>query len=55
MAVADRIDLRIGLGDRHAACPLPPDEQFDPAPIDADKTGYSEYYEEILNGSAPVA
>ena len=32
---------------------LPPDEQFDLAFIDADKTGYPEYYEEILQRLRP--
>ena len=51
-AVADRIDLRIGPGiDTLRA--LPPDEQFDLAFIDADKTGYPEYYEEILQRLRP--
>jgi caffeoyl-CoA O-methyltransferase len=50
--VADRIDLRIGPGiDTLRA--LPADEQFDLAFIDADKTGYPEYYEEILRRLRP--
>jgi predicted O-methyltransferase YrrM len=45
--VADRIDLQIGPGiDTLRA--LPPGEQFDFAFIDADKTGYPDYYDEIL-------
>jgi caffeoyl-CoA O-methyltransferase len=45
--VADRIELRIGPGlDTLRA--LPPGAQFDFAFIDADKTGYASYYEEIL-------
>ena len=50
--VADRIDLRIGPGiDTLRA--LPPEEQFDFAFIDADKTGYPAYYEEILSRLRP--
>jgi caffeoyl-CoA O-methyltransferase len=45
--VADRIELRIGPGIDTLRS-LPPDEQFDLAFIDADKTGYPDYYEEIL-------
>ena len=49
--VADRIDLRIGPGvDTLRA--LPAEEQFDFAFIDADKTGYPGYYEEILAAAA---
>jgi caffeoyl-CoA O-methyltransferase len=45
--VADRIELKIGPAvDTLRA--LPTDEAFDFAFIDADKTGYAEYYEEIL-------
>jgi len=45
--VADRIELRVGPGlDTLRA--LPPGEQFDFAFIDADKTGYAQYYEEVL-------
>jgi caffeoyl-CoA O-methyltransferase len=45
--VADRIDLRIGPGlDTLRA--LPAGEQFDLAFVDADKTGYLGYYEELL-------
>jgi caffeoyl-CoA O-methyltransferase len=45
--VADRIELRVGPGleTLHA---LPPGEQFDFAFIDADKTGYARYYEQVL-------
>ena len=32
---------------------LPPDEQFDFAFIDADKTGYAQYYEEVLTRLRP--
>jgi caffeoyl-CoA O-methyltransferase len=45
--VADRIDLRVGPGlDTLRA--LPAGEQFDLAFVDADKTGYLGYYEELL-------
>ncbi len=50
--VADRIELRIGPGlDTLRA--LPPGEQFDFAFIDADKTGYPQYYEEVLTRLRP--
>jgi caffeoyl-CoA O-methyltransferase len=45
--VADRIELRIGPA-LDALRSLPPDETFDLAFVDADKTGYAAYYEEIL-------
>jgi caffeoyl-CoA O-methyltransferase len=45
--VADRIELRIGPG-LETLRSLPPGEQFDFAFIDADKTGYAQYYEEVL-------
>jgi len=45
--VADRIELRIGPASKTLRA-LPLDEQFDFAFIDADKTGYGDYYEEIL-------
>jgi caffeoyl-CoA O-methyltransferase len=45
--VADRIELRIGPG-LETLRSLPPGEQFDFAFIDADKTGYPQYYEEVL-------
>jgi caffeoyl-CoA O-methyltransferase len=45
--VADRIELRIGPGIETLRS-LDPVEQFDFAFIDADKTGYPGYYEEIL-------
>jgi caffeoyl-CoA O-methyltransferase len=45
--VSDRIDLRIGAG-LDTLRSLPREEQFDFAFIDADKTGYPGYYEEIL-------
>jgi caffeoyl-CoA O-methyltransferase len=45
--VSDRIDLRIGPG-LDTLRSLPREEQFDFAFIDADKTGYPGYYEEIL-------
>jgi caffeoyl-CoA O-methyltransferase len=45
--VADRIELRLGPAlDTLRA--LPQTEQFDLAFVDADKTGYAAYYEEIL-------
>jgi caffeoyl-CoA O-methyltransferase len=45
--IADRVELRIGpAADTLRA--LPQEEQFDFAFIDADKTGYPIYYEEIL-------
>ncbi len=46
--VADRIELRIGPG-LETLRSLPPGEQFDFAFIDADKTGYASYYEEVLD------
>jgi len=46
--VADRIELRIGPGLETLKA-LPAVEQFDFAFIDADKTGYSLYYEEVLS------
>ncbi len=45
--VADRIELRIGPG-LETLRSLPSDRQFDFAFIDADKTGYPLYYEEVL-------
>jgi caffeoyl-CoA O-methyltransferase len=45
--VADRIELRIGPGIETLQS-LDRVEQFDFAFIDADKTGYRDYYEEIL-------
>jgi len=45
--VADRIDLRIAPAAETLRA-LPDEEQFDFAFIDADKTGYPLYYEEIL-------
>ena len=45
--VADRIELRVGPGLATLRA-LPPGEQFDFAFIDADKTGYAGYYEEVL-------
>ena len=45
--VADRIELHIGPASETLRA-LPLDEQFDFAFIDADKTGYGDYYEEIL-------
>ena len=45
--VAERIELRVGPG-LETLRSLPPGEQFDFAFIDADKTGYAQYYEEVL-------
>src|SRR5207247_11088483 len=45
--VADRIDLRIGPALDTLAS-LPPDETFDLAFVDADKTNYGAYYEALL-------
>ena len=45
--VADRIDLRIGPA-LDTLRSLPADETFDLAFVDADKTGYAAYYDELL-------
>jgi caffeoyl-CoA O-methyltransferase len=45
--VAERIDLRIGPA-LDTLRSLPADEAFDLAFVDADKTGYAAYYDEIL-------
>jgi caffeoyl-CoA O-methyltransferase len=45
--VAERIELRIGPALKTLRS-LPSDEQFDFAFIDADKTGYPDYYEDVL-------
>ena len=45
--VADRIDLRVGPA-LDTLRSLPPDETFDLAFVDADKTGYAAYYDELL-------
>ena len=50
--VADGIELRIGPG-LETLRSLPRGEQFDFAFIDADKTGYPEYYEEVLTRLRP--
>jgi SAM-dependent methyltransferase len=50
--VANRIDLRVGPGLETLRA-LPPGEQFDFAFIDADKTGYAQYYEEVLTRLRP--
>ncbi len=50
--VADRIELRVGPGLATLRA-LPPGEQFDFAFIDADKTGYAQYYEEVLARYGP--
>ncbi len=50
--VSDRVEIRIGAaGDTLAA--LPERELFDFAFIDADKTGYSGYYEQLLARTRP--
>jgi caffeoyl-CoA O-methyltransferase len=46
-AVADRIELRLGPAIDTLRS-LPVEEQFDLAFVDADKTGYVAYYEEIV-------
>ncbi len=45
--VADRIELRVGPG-LETLRSLPPGEQFDFAFIDAGKTGYAQYHEQVL-------
>jgi caffeoyl-CoA O-methyltransferase len=50
--VADRIELRVGPG-LETLRSLPTGEQFDFAFIDADKTGYAQYYEEVLTRLRP--
>jgi caffeoyl-CoA O-methyltransferase len=50
--LADRIELRLGPG-LETLRSLPPGEQFDFAFIDADKTGYAQYYEEVLTRLRP--
>lgn len=50
--VTDRIDLVIAPAVETLAA-LPADQQIDFAFIDADKTGYRSYYEEILQRLAP--
>ncbi|HEY2305703.1 MAG TPA: class I SAM-dependent methyltransferase [Streptosporangiaceae bacterium] len=50
--VADRIELRVGPG-LETLRSLPASEQFDFAFIDADKTGYAQYYEEVLTRLRP--
>ena len=50
--VAGRIELRIGPALQTLRS-LPPSEQFDFAFIDADKTGYPRYYEEVLTRLRP--
>ncbi|HEX9353318.1 MAG TPA: class I SAM-dependent methyltransferase [Streptosporangiaceae bacterium] len=50
--VANRIELRVGPGLETLRA-LPPGEQFDFAFIDADKTGYAQYYEEVLTRLRP--
>src|ERR1017187_3123133 len=50
--VADRIELRVGPGLGTLRSP-PPGEPFDFTFIDADKTGYAQYYEEVLTRLRP--
>jgi caffeoyl-CoA O-methyltransferase len=50
--VADRIELRVGPA-LETLRSLPPGGQFDFAFIDADKTGYAQYYEEVLSRLRP--
>ena len=50
--VSDRVELRIGPG-LDTLRSLPSDELFDFAFIDADKTGYANYYEEVLRRLRP--
>jgi caffeoyl-CoA O-methyltransferase len=50
--VADRIELRVGPG-LETLRSLPPGEQFDFAFIDADKTGYAQYYDQVLTRLRP--
>ena len=50
--VSDRVELRVGPGLETLRA-LPPGEQFDFAFIDADKTGYAQYYEEVLTRLRP--
>ena len=50
--VAERIELRIGPG-LETLRSLPSGVQFDFAFIDADKTGYAQYYEEVLSRLRP--
>jgi caffeoyl-CoA O-methyltransferase len=45
--VADRIDLRLGPA-LDTLRSLPPHETFDLAFVDADKTGYAAYYDELI-------
>jgi caffeoyl-CoA O-methyltransferase len=52
--VADRIDLRIAPAIETLRA-LPQEERFDLAFIDADKTGYASYYDEILPRLHPNA
>ena len=50
--VADRIELRVGPA-LETLRSLPPGEQFDFAFIDADKTSYAQYYEQVLSRLRP--
>ena len=51
--VADRIDLRIGPALETLRA-LPPEPEVDLAFIDADKTGYLDYYQELVPRLAPT-
>ena len=50
--VSDRIELKLGPA-LDTLRSLPPGEHFDLAFIDADKTGYGDYYEEVLSRLRP--
>jgi caffeoyl-CoA O-methyltransferase len=50
--VDDRIDLRLGPATETLAS-LPPEPEIDFAFIDADKTGYLAYYDELLDRLSP--
>jgi predicted O-methyltransferase YrrM len=52
--VADRIDLRLGPALETLRA-LPVEEQFDLAFVDADKSGYHHYYEELVPRLRPRA
>ena len=51
--IADRIELKIGARRRHPRARCPPDPPIDIAFIDADKTGYRTYYDEIVERLRP--
>jgi caffeoyl-CoA O-methyltransferase len=50
--VADRVEIRIGPA-RESLEAIPPEPAFDLAFIDADKSGYPEYYELVLERMRP--